>query len=153
MPGSSLAAAAAAVLALTAPAAAMAQSGAGDNQYADPFGNSGSGNPGQTKPPTTHHATPVRHPSTSGSGSAPAPTTTPAPAPVTTTAPVTPGAAPAAAASSSSTGSAGSASSSATLPRTGFDAGWEAAAGGVLLLAGLTLRAQTRRRRPLRRRG
>jgi hypothetical protein len=138
-----------AVLALIAPATAMAQSGAGDNQYADPFGTTGSGSPGQT----THHAKPVHHPSTSGSGSAPAPTTAPAPAPVTTSAPVTPTATPARAASSSSTGTATSASSSATLPRTGFDAGWEGAAGGVLLLAGLVLRAQTRRRRPLRRRG
>src|SRR5689334_12634977 len=103
---------AAAVVALT-PAAALAQ-GAGDDQYADPFGDE------------QEQATPAPTPR------APAATATPAPAQsaaTATPAPAQPQATP-------------SPNAGPTLPYTGIDA-WPLALGGTLLLGtGLALRAR-----------
>jgi hypothetical protein len=107
-----------AALALLAPASAFAQS-AGDEQYADPFGdgqgqsNNQGSTPSSPPPTTTAQA---------------APTATPAPAtsaPVATTAQAPPAA--------------------GQLPRTGGDPITPAVAGFWLLLGGVALRARVRR--------
>jgi hypothetical protein len=93
-----------------APAAAHAQNGAGDQQYQDPFG-SGS----QTAPKAQQPSAPLSQ------------------APPATSAPATP--APQAAQAASAAPVA-----QAQLPRTGLDVRVVAAAGLVLLLAGVALR-------------
>jgi hypothetical protein len=111
-----------ALIALSAPTAAVAQS-AGDEQYVDPFqneqgqaggdqGNSGAGG-GQDG-------------SGGGDTSAPAPATTPAPAEVPE------GSAEGAVTQNPATGP--------TLPRTGLGVVAQVVAGGFLLLSGVTLR-------------
>jgi hypothetical protein len=113
-------------LALLAPASAFAQS-AGDEQYADPFGDNqsqsdnqgssndqGSSSGGGT---TTAQAAPT---------ATPAPAQAPAPAPAATTAQVAP--------------------TGAQLPRTGGDPITPAVAGFWLLLGGVALRARVRPR-------
>jgi hypothetical protein len=107
-------------LALLAPASAFAQS-AGDEQYADPFGNdNGSGqsnNQGDTTPPPSSSS-----PTTTAQA---APTATPAPATATTAQAPAP---------------------AAQLPRTGGDPITPAVAGFWLLLGGVALRARVRPR-------
>jgi hypothetical protein len=109
------------VVALAVPPAALAQ-GAGDDQYTDPFGTNGSAS-----------ATPTPA----------APPATPAPSAPAPAAPAPPAASAAPAGSSSQ---AAPAASAAQLPYTGspVDAGLLAAAGGVLLASGLTLRLRER---------
>jgi hypothetical protein len=109
-----------AALALVAPARALAQS-AGDNQYQDPFAGQGGSSGG-----SGGSATPTPQPS------APAPT---APAPASTPAAPTAQAQPAPA--------------GPQLPYTGspVDAGLLAAAGGLLLAGGVTLRVRLRGQR------
>jgi hypothetical protein len=107
-------------LALLAPASAVAQS-AGDEQYADPFGDgNGSGQSnsqgGDTTPP------PSSSPTTTAQA---APTATPAPATATTVQAPAP---------------------TAQLPRTGGDPITPAVAGFWLLLGGVALRARVRPR-------
>jgi hypothetical protein len=109
-----------AALALLAPASAFAQS-AGDEQYADPFGdgqgqsnNQGGGGSSSGGGTTTAQA---------------APTATPAPAPAPAAVATTAQAPPAA----------------AQLPRTGGDPITPAVAGFWLLLGGVALRARVRR--------
>jgi uncharacterized surface anchored protein len=99
---------------LLAPAAALAQS-AGDDQYADPFGDE---EQQQTAPSTPQEESPAP---------APAPATTPAPTAQVAQAPQA--AAPAA----------------PTLPRTGRDALAAALVGVALIATGLALRAHARR--------
>ena len=101
---------AALLLALCAPAAALAQ-GAGDEQYQDPFGDEQS----QSEPTPTATATPAP---------TQAPVTPSQPAPAPTAAPA-PSAAP---------------SGGRQLPYTGADAGLLALAGAALVGAGLALR-------------
>jgi LPXTG-motif cell wall-anchored protein len=104
---------AALLCALAAPATALAQGGAGDEQYQDPFGDE------QSQPAPT--ATPTPAPAQA----APAPTATPSAA---QQAPAQPAPAPA------------PAPAAEQLPRTGADAGWPALAGAALLAAGIALR-------------
>ena len=120
MPDRRLIAAVLAVLALgLAPGAAFAQSGgAGDDQYVDPLG----GNSQQQSSGGSN----------SSGGSSNGPTLSNAPALSAQAAPTT---------------SAPAASSGQTLPRTGFDAGFVAAIGVALLLAGVALRLRLRHAR------
>ena len=107
------------VLALAVPGTALAQ-GAGDQEYTDPFG--------------------------AGNGDAtPAPTATPAPPPPAT-APSTAPTAPAPVATAAPPPAATAASAQPQLPYTGSpaDAGLLAAAGGILLASGITLRVRLR---------
>ena len=117
------------VLALAAPATALAGS-AGDQQYQDPFGgsnnsgqNNSSGSSGSSSSPTP---TPVpTTPPTSGGS-------TPTPTPVPTTAPTAP------------TPTTTTTATGAGLPRTGLDA-WQVALLGLgLLCAGSGLRLRLR---------
>jgi hypothetical protein len=106
-------------LALLAPASAFAQS-AGDEQYADPFGDNQEQSNDQGSTPST------APPTTSAQA---APTATPAPAtsaPTATTAQAPP--------------------AGAQLPRTGGDPITPAVAGFWLLLGGVALRARVRQR-------
>jgi hypothetical protein len=107
---------AACAVALALPAAALAQGGAGDDQYTDPFGS--------------ERATPTPTPQ----AAAPAPTATPAPAqpePTTTSAPAT-----------AATPAPATASAPVTrqLPYTGAPAWLTGAAGVLLLWSGIALR-------------
>ena len=104
-----------------APAAALAQSGAGDDQYVDPIG----GGSGQTQGSGGSGS------SGSSGGSSNGPALSTAPSLSATQAQAAPSAAPAAA------GATGQ-----TLPRTGLNAGAVAAIGLALLLSGLALRAR-----------
>jgi LPXTG-motif cell wall-anchored protein len=104
------------VLALALPSAAFAQ-GAGDEQYQDPFGDE----QGQQEPAPTATPAPTQAP-VQPSQSQPAPA-----APATTAAPAAPAQQPAA-------------PSGRQLPYTGFEAGWIALAGAVLLVSGVALR-------------
>jgi hypothetical protein len=105
-----------AVLTALTPAAAAFAQGAGDQQYADPFGDD-----------PTPTATPRR----------PAATATPAPPPAQTAATPAP-------AQPAPTATAARRKGSGKLPYTGFD-GWPMALGGVALLgAGVTLRLRLR---------
>jgi LPXTG-motif cell wall-anchored protein len=97
------------------PAAAHAQNGAGDEQYQDPFG----GGQTQTAPKAQQPSAPLSQ----------APPVTPAPATPAPQAARTATAAPTA---------------QGQLPRTGLDVRLLAAAGLVLLLAGLVLRLRLR---------
>ena len=108
----------AAVLALCAPASALAQS-VGDEQYRDPFAGEEQGQDDTGG---------------GGGGSTPAPTPAPAPAP-----------APAPTAASTESAVEPTATTAGTLPRTGATAWWIAAAGMLALIAGAGLRrtAQT----------
>ena len=128
---------AASLLALALPAGAAAQSGAGDNQYADPFGGSTQGSHSAPKP---HRQ--ASHPRATPTVSS---TTTPAPAPQPVAPAATSSAAAAPPTAASATGAASASSAAATLPYTGIAAWQEALAGAMLLVAGLLLR--TRRRR------
>jgi hypothetical protein len=106
------------------PATAAYAQGAGDQQYQDPFGGSGSGSSGSGS-------------SGSGSSGSGAPTQSLSSAPQTQAAPGSSTAAaptPTAAAQTSGAG---------TLPRTGLDARLILAAGAVLLLTGLGLRLRS----------
>lgn len=147
-----LAAAALSAGLLAAPAGALAQGSAGDNQYADPFagGNSGGGSQGSAHP-KHHGAAPVRHAAPQRTTRATPTTSAPAPAPVQAESTSAAGAATSSASADSST------ASTRTLPRTGFDALPEAGLGAVMLLSGLALRARVsrvgRRRRPAGGRG
>jgi hypothetical protein len=106
-------------LALLAPASAFAQS-AGDEQYADPFGNdNGSGqsnNQGNTTPPSSSSPTTTAQAAPTAVPAPPTATTAQAPAPA------------------------------AQLPRTGGDPITPAVAGFWLLLGGVALRARVRPR-------
>jgi hypothetical protein len=102
-------------LALAAPAAHAQGNGAGDDQYADPFGSN------QAAPTPTPRAT-----------AAPAPAATAAPAPAAA-ASATPAPAP------SSSSAAGP-----TLPYTGVDAWIPGLSGALLLGAGVALRVRLR---------
>ena len=103
---------AALLCALAVPSAALAQGGAGDEQYQDPFGDEQSQQePTPTVTPAPAQPAPAQ-PAPAQPGPS-APTQAPAPA---------------------------QASSAEQLPRTGVDAGWIALAGGVLLAAGIALR-------------
>jgi LPXTG-motif cell wall-anchored protein len=117
-----LAAPLAAIILTLSPAAALAQS-AGDQQYADPFGNneqnqsgggSGGGGSGGGQGQAAPSASGVAPTQAQGAGTA----------------------------ASSATGTAAE-SGSGELPRTGLDAGLVAVLGAVLLLAGLALRRRT----------
>lgn len=115
----------AAALALSAPGAALAQS-AGDDEYRDPFAGEdqpqdGGGAGGSDGGGSTGGGAP--------SAPAPAPTPTPTPAPAAEPGAVEP-----------------AATTAATLPRTGaaVGAGWVAAAGFLLLAAGVGLRRSVR---------
>jgi hypothetical protein len=105
-------------LALAAPAAHAQGNGAGDDQYADPFGSN------QAAPTPTPRAT-----------------ATPAPPPVATAAPA-PGAAAATATPAPAPSS--SATSGPTLPYTGVDAWIPGLSGALLLGAGVALRVRLR---------
>jgi LPXTG-motif cell wall-anchored protein len=126
----SLVAPLAALILTLSPAAALAQS-AGDQQYADPFGNNeqnesggGSSGGGGGSGGSSGGGQSQSAPSTSGVAGAQAQGTT------------------GTATSSSSTATTAQ-SQSGQLPRTGLDAGLVAALGAVLLLAGLALRRRT----------
>jgi hypothetical protein len=116
---------------LAAPASAPAQTGAGDDQYQDPFSgqNDDSGGGGSQTPAAT--ATPAPAPAPAPSQSTTSPSTT-APA---TTAPAT--TAPATAV----------ASGQPELPRTGLDTAPLIVLGTVLLASGVALRVRLRERR------
>jgi hypothetical protein len=104
-------------LALAAPAAHAQGNGAGDDQYADPFGSN------QAAPTPTPRATATPAPAAPAATAAPAPagaSATPAPAP-------------------SSTSAAGP-----TLPYTGVDAWIPGLSGALLLGAGVALRVRLR---------
>jgi hypothetical protein len=121
------------VVAMTAPAAALAQ-GAGDEQYADPFTNQGGS--GHSKPHTSPGSN-GNSGSRSGSGTAPSAA---APAPST---PATPAAAPA---SSSEANPATNTARGPQLPYSGYPAWPAALAGAVLLFSGTALRVSLARR-------
>jgi LPXTG-motif cell wall-anchored protein len=114
-----LAAACACALALALPGTALAQGGAGDEQYTDPFGS--------------QQATPTPTPRPAATA-APAPAATAAPAPAATAAPASAAPAPAA-------------SSGRQLPYTGAPAWLTGGAGALLLGAGLALRTRFREHR------
>jgi LPXTG-motif cell wall-anchored protein len=121
--------AAVALLTLAAALATVPSAGAqtpGDEQYTDPFGSDGS------------------------SSATPTPTPTPAAPPATTPPPsaAAPAAAPPAAPAASSAQAAPAAQAQPQLPYTGSPVGAAvlAAAGGVLLAGGLTLRVRLRER-------
>jgi LPXTG-motif cell wall-anchored protein len=105
---------------LALPAAAYGQS-AGDDQYQDPFGGGGGGGGQEQEQPAQPQATP-----------APA---EPAPA-----APAEP---EAAAPAAEPTAAAAAPSSQEQLPNTGLETGLVAAAGALLIGAGVTLRARS----------
>jgi pilus assembly protein CpaC len=116
------------LIALAAPGTALAQGGAGDDQYTDPFGSQQATPTPTVRPaPTAAPAPATPAPATQ----APAATAAPAPAPAATAAPVT---APAAA-------------SPRQLPYTGAPTLVIAGAGVLLLGGGLALRARLRERR------
>ena len=104
---------------LFAPGAALAQSGAGDQQYEDPLGGQTQSTPAKPTPKPATPATPAGTPSSAPKAAA-AQSTTPA------------ASAPSAARSSS-----------AQLPRTGLDAGVLALLGLAVALLGLGLRLRT----------
>jgi|SRR5688500_9998220 LPXTG-motif cell wall-anchored protein len=104
----------AAALALGAPAPALAQS-VGDEQYRDPFA-------GEEQAPQDDGAE-----DTAPASPTPAPAPAPAPAAPTGSAPVEP-----------------TATTAGTLPRTGAEAAWVAAAGLLLIAGGLGLRRSAR---------
>ena len=119
------------------PAVAMAQGGAGDDQYQDPFAGSGSGG-GNSGPADSGGSGQSGSGSDgaqdSGSSQDPAPAPAPDPAPATSSpAPATP-AAPAASSAAPVTGAR------AELPRTGLDVRFVALLGLGLLAAGVGLR-------------
>jgi hypothetical protein len=103
-------------LALATPAAHAQGNGAGDDQYADPFGSN------QAAPTPTPRAT-----------AAPAPAATAAPTPATAAATATPVPAPSSASASGP-----------TLPYTGVDAWIPGLSGALLLGAGVALRVRLR---------
>jgi LPXTG-motif cell wall-anchored protein len=103
---------------LIAPAAATAQS-AGDEQYADPLGNTQGGGGGNGGSGNQGNSGSTQGSGTSGSG---------------TTAPSQGSTAPGTTSQAPSTGSG------ATLPRTGADAGLLALAGALMLGTGLAMR-------------
>jgi LPXTG-motif cell wall-anchored protein len=112
-----------AVLALLAPAGALAQSGgdggAGDSQYQDPFGTQTQAKPSAAKPPQQQQQT---SPQPTPDHAAPAPAAA-APAP----------------AASAAQAQTEAPTPGQSLPRTGFDVLPVAAAGLLLLLGGLAL--------------
>jgi hypothetical protein len=104
-------------LALAAPAAHAQGNGAGDDQYADPFGSN------QAAPTATPRATATPAPAAPAATAAPAPagaSATPAPAPSST------------------------AGSDPSLPYTGVDAWIPGLSGALLLGAGVALRVRLR---------
>ena len=120
-------------LALLAPASAFGQS-AGDEQYADPFGD------GQGQ--SNDQGSSSDQSSTSDQGSSSGGTTTAQAAPTATPAPAT--SAPATSAPTATTAQA--APATAELPRTGGDPITPAVAGFWMLLGGVALRVRVRRR-------
>jgi LPXTG-motif cell wall-anchored protein len=130
VPVSRLAAACACALALALPGTALAQGGAGDDQYTDPFGS-------QQATPT---ATARPAPTAAAAPAAPAATATPAP----TAAPATATAQPAARAGAAAPATA---ATSRQLPHTGEPIWLIAAAGALLLCGGIALRARLRDQR------
>jgi LPXTG-motif cell wall-anchored protein len=118
-----LAAPLAALILAASPATAIAQN-AGDEQYADPFGNSSqSGGGGSSNSGSSGNAGTTGSSGTAGVAG--------------TQAQSTPSAAATGTASSRSSGSSGQ------LPRTGLDVGIVAALGAALLLGGLALRRRS----------
>lgn len=121
---------------VAAPAATAFAQGAGDSQYADPFGDSG-------KTTSTKRATtPKRATSTTTT-----PSLSPTPEPATTTPAATTTSPAAAPAATTSTAPAPAKAAARQLPSTGADLRLVVAAGAVLLLggAGLRLRLDGRR--------
>jgi LPXTG-motif cell wall-anchored protein len=121
----------AALIFAAAPATAIAQN-AGDEQYADPFGNSSQSGGGGGSSNSGSSGSGQSSGSTGTTGSGVAGTQTQAQLQST---PSTSGAAPAT--SSQAAGSSGQ------LPRTGLDVGVVAAVGAALLLGGLALRRRS----------
>jgi hypothetical protein len=116
---------------LAAPASAPAQTGAGDDQYQDPFSGQNDDSGG-------------------GGSQTPAATATPAPAPVpaptqSTTSPST--TAPSATAPATTAPATAVASGQPELPRTGLDTAPLIVLGTVLLASGVALRVRLRERR------
>jgi LPXTG-motif cell wall-anchored protein len=141
----SLVAPAAVALALAAPGAALAQGGAGDDQYADPFGSNdqqqqgssgGSGSGSSGSQGTSGTGSSPTTPSGSSTGTSGSSTTT---APATTSSSSTSTTAQAA-----PTATAAGATSGAQLPYTGANAGLIALAGALLLGGGVALRVRLR---------
>lgn len=124
MPVRRLAAACACLIALALPGTAVAQGGAGDDQYTDPFGSQ------QATPTPTARPAPTAAPAPS-TPAATTPAATAAPAPAATAAPVT---APATA-------------SPRQLPYTGAPVWLVAGAGALLVSGGLALHLRLRERR------
>lgn len=143
-------------LALGAPAAALADGSAGDQQYNDPFAGGGGNatttthsDPTATTPPMPS-TTPTTRETTPATSPAPATTTTTAPAPAPASADTTVANAavhPSTSAGPTATIAGGSSAggSSSTLPYTGYDAWAGAGFGAAMLAAGIGLRLRTRR--------
>ena len=110
-----------ALLLAAIPACALADGGAGDNQYQDPL----------AAPPPAKKVT---------KKAVAAPVTTPAPAP---SSPPASAVAPATAAAPAPAPATSTTASSRQLPRTGFPAGWVALGGVALIAAGEVLRRRT----------
>ena len=140
------------VLALAAPAVTLAQGGggasAGDNQYVNPLGNSGSGSSssgssGSHSSGSSSSGSSGSSSSSSGSGEA-APTTTSS-APTDTAPTATTSSAPPTTASPSDPSGTTASGSTQTLPYTGFNDGLAAVCGLALVGGGLLLRRRVRR--------
>jgi LPXTG-motif cell wall-anchored protein len=130
--------------ALVAPSAALAQGGAGDDQYADPFGSS----PGQSQSPSHQGgSSPATHPHRTGTGTSPSvPSGAGSSTSSATTQSSTSTSATTPAATTTATGPTASAAgaSSQQLPYTGADAGLIALTGALLLGGGVALRVRLR---------
>ena len=132
-----------AVLVLLAlPAVSAAQSGAGDNQYQDPFGPGGTGSHHATKRASDVART---HPASSNSSGSSAGTSASSSSGSLTQAPPasTTGSSASTSSSGASTATGASAAGSSRLPKTGFDVIELVLLGSGLLICGLGLRLRT----------
>jgi cytoskeletal protein RodZ len=123
-----------AALSLLVPAVSMAGGSAGDQQYVDPLGGSGSsGSKSHSKSTTTHPPAPTTTSPSTAPSSPPTTSTSPAVISSNSTTSTT-------ASTTSSSAHAADPSTSSTLPRTGLDVELAVAVGVGLLGAGLALR-------------
>lgn len=132
------------LLAGAVPTVAMADS-AGDSQYTDPFGNSGSGTKKSTKKSTPTPTGSSNNNSSGGSGSSGSGSTSGGSSSGTT--PSSSGVAGASGSGTNATGTTTTGTTttgSGTLPHTGDEPLWPAVAGGLLLITGIGLRVHIR---------